>query len=157
MGTVLEFNELAVGQQIGVQTTDRGVISGVGVANGGGSTTLGFTDIEVAADQNLTFNGDGSAGAIQIFPLTIVRCRTIEAARTWKFDDVAITSCFVVGLNIEGSDPGAVTINDQDDVALAIINVTFPDGTINNMVGPMLYFDTLAGVWRLLRNRILVP
>jgi hypothetical protein len=153
---ILEFNELAVGQQVGVQTTDRGVISGVGVTNGG-SSTLGFTDIEVADDTNLTFNGDGSAGAIQIFPLTIVRCRTIEAARTWKFDDVAITSCFFVGLNIEGVDPGAVTINDQDDVALAIINTTFPDGTINNMMGPTLYFDTLSGVWRLLRNRILVP
>jgi hypothetical protein len=153
MGLVLEFNEVETGAQIGIQTTDRGVISGFAVDNGSGGTS-GFQVVEVT-NANHTFNGDGSAGGVQIYPMTIVRCLDIDASsKTWKLDTPAVENGWLVAMNIEGADPGAVAINDEDDTLMATVNVSFPDADFNNLPFPVFYY---FNGWFLLRSRILVP
>jgi hypothetical protein len=155
MGLVLEFDELELGAQVSVQTTDRGVISGHAVANGGSSSS-GFQLVVVTDDVDHVFNGDGSGGGIQIFPMTIIQCQTIEAARVWKLSNVGVADGWVVAMNIEGADSGEVSVTDNGDVSLQIINVTNPTGQTNNVPYPVFYYDEGEAQWFTLRSRILV-
>jgi hypothetical protein len=154
MTTVLTFDELGVGQQLTLNTADRGAITGVAQDFSGGGSG-GFQVVEVT-NANHTFNGDGSGGGVQIFPMTIVRCQTIDAStKTWKLDDVGgVANGWIVAMNIEGADPGAVNINDEDDTLMASVTVLFPDGTTNDLPYPVFYY---FNGWWLLRSRILVP
>ncbi len=152
-GTVLEFDELGVGQQVTLNTTDRGQLIGRAVANGGGDS--GFTVVEVT-DASHTFNGDGSAGAVQIFPKTIVaQVEASTPAITWKFAATAVEIGWVVLFNVEGASPAEITVTDQDDVTIVIINTSFPNSESNNLVMG-IYLDT-DSTWRLIRSRILIP
>jgi hypothetical protein len=158
MATILEFNELGVGQQFGLQTTDRGIISAVAIPSPGGGGGSGQFVVVPVSDAAHTFNGDGSAGGIQIFPLTIVTLRTAETAGiTWKLDDIGgVDTGWLVAFNIEGADPAAIEIIDQDDVTLQIINVANPTGQTNNVPYPVFFYLVGTG-WITLRSRILVP
>jgi len=152
---VLVFDELPENAQIMVATQSGGNLIGRATDYVPGTGSPGFIDIEVS-DANHTFNGDGSAGAIQIFPLTIIRLLAAESAVAWQFNTPAVTSCFVVAFNVEG-ELGVVTINDQDGNPLLVIDTTnFGAPPETNLVAA-IYFDTLSGAWALLRNDIHVP
>lgn len=156
MSKVLVFDELQEDAQIMLATQSGGNLIGRAVEFSP-STGSGFQLVVVTDDVDHTFNGDGSGGGIQIFPMTIIQCQTLDAARVWKLSNTAVEDGWLVAMNIEGADPGAVNVTDDADVNLQIITVLNPDSTINNVPYPVFYYDADEEQWFTLRSRILVP
>jgi hypothetical protein len=155
MGTFLEFDELPVGAQVMLATQSGGNVIGKAVPAGGGGASERFQLVTVPDDLDLVFSGAGGA-AITIYPQTIISCRTVETPRNWKLLNAGAEQGWIVAMNIEGVDPGAVSIRDDADVLLATISVTNPTGALNAHPFPMFFFDPIDG-WLLLRSRILTP
>lgn len=150
--TLLDFNEFAIGQQVGIQTTDRGVVSGTAVPSSAGSTlTLGFIAVGAGAQ---SFNGDGSAGANQLSSITTVRRTGINAAGVvWNFLPAGVTAGALVFFSVEGQNAGELTIQDNGN-ELVVIDSTNPSGAADptDPAFPALVFDGTN--WRLVHSRI---
>jgi len=149
--TLLDFNELGTGQQVGLQTTDRGVISGTAVPASASSVSLGFIAVGAGAQ---SFNGDGSAGANALSSITTLRRTGISAAGiVWNFLPAGVTTGALVFFSVEGLNAGELTLqNNGSD--LIVIDSTNPSGSADptEPVFPALVFDGTN--WRLVHSRI---
>lgn len=149
--TLLDFNELKEGQQVGIQTTDRGVISGTAVPVTAGSLSLGFIAVGAGAQ---SFNGNGSGGANQLSTITTLRRTGINGAGVvWNFLPAGVATGSLVFFSVEGQNAGELTIQDNGN-ELVVIDSTNPSGAADptDPAFPALVFD--GANWRLVHSRI---
>lgn len=148
--TLLDFNELREGQQIGIQSTDRGVISGTAVPATTGAS-IGFIDAGAGAQ---SFNGNGSAGANALSAITTIRRNIAATTVVWNFLPAGVATGALVFLNVTGFNAGNLTIQ-NNGVDLLTIDDTSPAFTTQNpqfAPFPILFFDGTN--WALLFSAI---
>jgi hypothetical protein len=154
--TLLAFNELPVGAQIGVATTDRGTISGIAVPEVVGGFQPGLIILTDEPAANQAFNGDGSGGANVLSPITtIVRLDLNADTLTYDFQPAGCVAGWLVFFNLEGVD-SSVTLEDDGSLILIGVTDTNPNDPTNptDIPFPALYFTGTN--WRLLRSRFTV-
>lgn len=152
--TLLDFNELREGQQVGIQTTDRGVISGIAVpSSAGSSVTIGVLAVG-AGDRS--FNGDGSGGAQQLSTITTLTRTTLNnEVAIWTFQNVGMTVGSLVFFAIEGFNNAVIHIDDNDTNELVELSITNPTvGTQNPNPTPFPGLVFTATGWTLLQTNI---
>ena len=157
MGTVLEFDEIPEGQQVMLATQSGGNVIGRAVAAGPPAVADRFQLVTVPGDIDLVFSGAGGS-AITIYPQTIISCRNpgVLAPRTWKLANAGAEQGWIVAMNIEGTDPGSVTIVNDANTPFLLVSVGFPNVGFATMPFPVFFFDPIDG-WIPLRSRILTP
>jgi len=149
--TILEFDELPLNSQTSVLTGDRGPILGRAVLGGGGAAP---TLIEVPMDDDAVFNGDGSGGALQLGPITIVTNATdFGVSVVWDFQtDHGEQDGWIVVFAIDNATSGGHVEVRSDNVAIGV-SLDFTTAPNTNPLGtPFAIYKFTGGAWSPLSN-----
>lgn len=135
--------ELQLGTGLTATTSKNGSLTRVtlNAAGGGGGVTPRVINLNPGFDDSQTFNGDGSAGATQIYPFTILFTGQ-DGDAVYNFDSVGVEEGWIVLFDIEGTDATLEIQNQEDTLAV----LTISDNT-KQVTG--IYFND--GDWRLIQ------
>jgi hypothetical protein len=135
--------ELQLGTGLTATKTTNGSLTRVtlNATGGGGGVTPRVVNLDPGFDGSQTFNGDGSAGATQIYPFTILFAGQDDDA-VYNFDSVAVEEGWIVLFDFEGTDATIEIQNQEDPLALLTI-----DDNTKQVTG--IYFND--GDWRLIQ------
>jgi hypothetical protein len=134
--------ELQLGTGLTATKSKNGSLTRVTInASGGGGVTPRVVNLDPGFDGSQTFNGDGSAGATQIYPFTLLFTGQ-DGDAVYNFDSVGVEEGWIVLFDIEGTD-ATLEIQNQGDT-LAVLTIS--DNT-KEVFG--IYFND--GDWRILQ------
>lgn len=139
--------ELQLGTGITATKSTNGSLTRVTLNASGGGVTPRVVNLFPGDDGSQTFNGDGSAGATQIYPFTILFTGQ-DGDAIYDFDSVGVEEGWIVLFDIEGTD-ATLTIKNQGFQTLIVLD---PSENTKQVTG--IYFND--GDWRLIQIRMQV-